>query len=215
MVYVEVAFKTTSTGQPEDGAPLAIMGSGLYIAPASMAAWFNNSTVPPGISDLPEAKRKMFGRRLKSLEILSRPETAPYDVAVRRWGNDFTGAPGAVQVEVLKAAQQMIDDALVDREQLISTGLDTNWGFEDRRLFGVMVADLSLSQVNEVVSPLLDETVHEYADELMLKQRRWRLQYEALLSQGSIDDIKNKDKRIVVVRNVTPFTASQLVRGAN
>jgi len=210
MTYTEILFKVGNGTKATDGMPVAVAGSGFLITGAMMTDFIQNSTVPPGFDALEDNAKDIHMRRAKQIKYLVDPSTTAQDVALKRWGMRYANGTAEQRAQIEAAAQTYISRAAVDLARIQAYGYDVNWGFEDRRLFGVIMADLPGEVVEDLIMRELDETRHVYQDPEYVRFRRWRVPYESLLPGGVVVQLQNPNQVVNLDRTGTVFTKVQI-----
>ena len=193
----EVLYRIGQSDSWVDGDPVEVRPSGVFITEAEFASWLEGSE-PSSISTLrPQRAARMrgFARRIKTL----------IDPALDM---------GAVAAASLITTQEVADqraDALAIRDKIASMGgVDSTWGFEELRKMSVMIADLSLDEIEEMTSTV-EDIPEGRINPVFVRRRPAFVDYRSLLSGDSVADIVNPETLVVPARGETPFTFESLL----
>jgi hypothetical protein len=209
MAFTEVLFKVGNGTKATDGMPIAILGSGMLITKDMLLDYIQNNTTPPGFSELQDNEKDAHWRRLGQIKYLTNAGRTAQEVALQRYGLKYSSATVQQRAEMDVIGQKYIDQAVIDRARIVASGYDTNWGFGDLTVFGVICVDLSAAIVEDLVKRHMDEAAHPYADPVYLRFRRWRIPYENLLSAGVVAQLQDPNQ-LVPVDRTTVFTPAQI-----
>lgn len=140
---LELLIKVNGGGDWLDGDVIDVRLPGVLLSPAALRAWFQDGTVPPGLSSIPRYRRQQFVRRLK--------EMAQVQAA--------TSSQLAALLDVDEPSAIAIKEANAVEVQVVrNVGLDTNWGWgELHSHLAVTVSGLDISHLHELTTPQLDE----------------------------------------------------------
>ena len=107
--------------------------------------------------------------------------------------------------------QRAITDAQSIRARIAAAGgVDSTWGFEELRRMSVMIADLSLDEIEDMTS-MVERLPDGQLNPVLVRRRAQFVDYRTLLSTGSIDDIVDPDVLVVPARAETPFDFDTLL----
>lgn len=193
----EVLYRVGDGGSWKDGNPIEVRSTGVFVTEAQFADWLTG-TEPTSIGTLrPQraAKMRQFAQRMRTLLDTN------IDVAA-------VAAASSIQPEDVDAQRV---DALSIRERIAAFGgVDSTWGFEELRKMSVMIADLSVEDIEEATA-----TVEELADGTieprLVSRRPCFVDYRTLLSADSVDLIADPEILVPPARGETPFDFATLL----
>lgn len=214
MVFAEILMMIGSNGTYQDGMPIVVKGSGLYMSPAQIINWFQNSVTPPGYTELPENEQDLHYRRLQQIKYLTAGSTTPIGAATIRFGTSYTNGSAAMKAKLEAIVQRHMDGAQIDRANIVAHGYDTNWGAGDLKSFGVITVSLPPGFAEDVALEQIDDTAHPYVPLTMKRRRRWKIPYAALLPGPEVASMQNPGSYTPVNRTRAPFTPAQIKQAA-
>lgn len=212
-MIVEVIFRIGDGPRGKDGMPLAVMGEGFLLTKAHIVTYMQSDVLPAGFLALDENLQDGVLRRLMQIRYLTGTERTVGQVATKKWGLRYTTGTEAQRTYMEAIAEGLLAGAAADRALVLEHGLDTNWGFSDLKLFGIIRADLPPAVVEDLVSPELDETTHPYEDPKFLRFRKWRVPYQVLVP-GNVAAWQDRNQHVPVDRAGTVFTVAQIREAA-
>jgi hypothetical protein len=194
---IEVQLKIGDSGSWKDGMVIVAKPLGVLWDPATVEAFIKDDTPPAGFSQLPAPRKAIIRRRMRQIAWLSDPERTVADLQVMR-----------PQLSA-EDAQARIDEAVAFRAEAETYGADTNYGTEERKAFGVIIADVTYARLETLFDDGTSLAVHPFAVRQTVGRRKFRVPYEALLSAGTVTDLQNRSKVVAVNRAATavPFAS--------
>lgn len=110
-------------------------------------------------------------------------------------------APMRPQRVTRRYVQDIIDGAISVMDSVLAHGYyDTAWGFCDLKIYGVLLADLDFRQAAELVSEPTDRAADPCDVRWTWAARRWRLNYQAILSDRTIAGLLTEGQVVHVPR---------------
>jgi hypothetical protein len=196
----EVLYRIGNDGAWRDGDPVEVRAPGVFVTEAEFSAWLTGSE-PSSIAALrAQSAQRMrdFAKRMRTL------------------------LDGSVDVAALAAASSIEEDevqrAIADAHSIrariaAAGGVDSTWGFEELRRMSVMIADLSLDEIEDMTS-MMEQLPDGQLNPVLVRRRAQFVDYRTLLSAGSIDNILDPDVLVVPARGETPFDFDTLLADA-
>jgi hypothetical protein len=192
-----------------DGAPIEVKPPGQYFSPAEIDAYlstvdvnsgppFTGGTPPAGWSSLDQHDQDTIKRRLDQLAFLVAPGRTALEVTT--WRNPE--APN--DLGNLAQAQKMIGQAGTSVFQLSTYGLDSNWGWSDLRVHGVLLMDIDWGDWKSWSEPPIVTTSHPLARLDNVRRKRWRCKYEEFVPAGLRAQLADPATYVLVNRGMTP-----------
>ena len=182
MPEICIKIGNSTGGGYQDGDVISVKPDGVLIPPGGMVAWIRNNVEPPALSTIPQYMADDMRRRISGLQFLL--ENTAEDIAAGK------------NISVESAALEKTE-ALKDQDLFETLGYDSNWGWEDLKLFHVVrVDDVSLADMLEFTS---QRRGVDYKAEPISK-RGHRVDYENLHDAAMLELIRNQAVRLDVDR---------------
>lgn len=227
-----------------DGMPVIALAPGVYFTPREMWAWIKHGRRPANASKLQGRQvweweltirrcRYSIGRpNIREVADLRYPR-ARLDRIEAQAALDSTKLAGddrSVYDDIIRSVfeRERISDAhrmelarnhvqtYVDMVGRFRTeGADSAWGSMDRRNFGILIADLSFSEHEDLLSEptILDATEHPFAKRRTWARRRFLVDYENVLSVGTVAMLRDTTDLYQVPRGkVRPLCMHEFAR---
>lgn len=212
MDVVEVAYKVhDSTGDRricwKDGMPILAKPPGYFVTGAEFVEWVRSGDPPEGVLNLPRKVRDEHTRFVGMVRYaISKPMIE--DAARIIQGQRTKRIRAREAADLLKTHSDLY-------EKISALGYDTNWGFEDRRVHGVMISNAAPDQLEDILSEVEDRDQHPMAPRKIIARRAFKIPYEELFSSESVEVIQAPDHRLVLPRGkVEPVDLANAVREA-
>ena len=193
----EVLYRIGASASWVDGDPVEVRPAGVFVTEAEFAAWLAG-TEPTSIATLrPQraARMRSFLQRIKTL-------------IADDFDAEQIAAASSIETDEVELQRR---DALAIRDKIaLMGGVDSTWGFEELRKMSVMIADLSLDEIDEMTSTV-EEIPQGAVNPVLVRRRPAFVDYRTLLSGGSIDDILDPEILVVPARGETPFDFATLL----
>lgn len=168
---------------------------------------------PTGFSATPESTQVNWRRRMKQLNYLlhsavqSGNATALETLRAIRFPEGYTSEEE--RLDQIGDIQAMAREADRIRDLIVSHGgIDTNWGYTELKVHGVVCVDLTYEQVINAKEGPTDETVHPILKRKAWARSGWRVKYESFMTAARIARIRDRED-IVPVNRTTIYTPAQ------
>lgn len=181
----EVLFKIGDDGRLSDGMPIEVRRSGVYLSSAEFIAW-GNGNEPASIAALDKDTREHLRTFVKLSKTLGSSDFKP-DAFVK----------AGVDMAELERTRVDMKNRVAAIHQ--AGGTDTTWALEELKVFGVMIADLTRAQMEEVVAQTID-----------VAARKFVIPYKSLLSTTTVGLLGDRKLKVVPARTAKPFTFTEL-----
>lgn len=178
----EISFKVTQSGGYRDGEIISVKPDGWHIQSWDILAWVQNGVVPPSVVGMPEYRKRRLARRIAEVK-WKLTHTAEEIEA------EWSLSEGAGIIEKEKAENT--------RDMLLEAGLDTNWGYEDLKLHGVVCVD-DVSEHDAVEFVDADQNTDHIG--FAKAKRRWRFRYWEHLTVEKVEAFRDETLRVQVDR---------------
>jgi hypothetical protein len=212
-MITEILFKVGDGTKAKDGMPLAVKGEGYLLTPAELTTYIQSEVLPAGFLALPENEQAGHLRRINQIKYLTQAGLTAGQVATKKWGYFYTTGYAETRLKMEEIALGYIMQAIEDKIYIMNHGLDTNWGFVDLTVFGVVRADVTPMVAEDLIERELDEAAHPYAEPTYLRFRKWRVPYETLVP-NRVANWRNRTIHVAVNRISAPFTEAQVKEAA-
>ena len=191
MAVVEVRFKVgdaarfpvnpTNTGF--DGMVESIASLGYAWGPTAINAYLTGGTTPPNWNAISEWERQNIKRGFDMVNYLTQPGRTPQQVAdIRDPG--WESLPPGDQTNLLAGYQKMIGQAEGTLFRWQNYGHDTNWSFGQLTHFGVLLMELTDSQLLRYYAQVTQRPLvpggHAVARMQFTSKKWWRVKYETV-----------------------------------
>lgn len=196
---VEVQIKVGDNESWKDGMPIGVRPLGRLWTPAEVKAFVDDDTPPPGFDTLPKARQNVIRRRLRQVKWLTNPSREVRDLIQRR--------PRLSPED----AQARIDEAKQLVQRVKDHGLDINYGFEELKAFGIVIAEVAWDEVDDILDEGTDMNVHPFAPRKRAGRRLHRVPYETLMSGTTVGHFRDKNHTLVVNRAATAIPFANLL----
>ena len=179
---MEVLFKCNASGGYRDGDVIDGAPLGVLFSPAEIVAYFQSGTVPAGWGTLPNYKQRALKRHLEQTKWIMTHTIAEIQAAFS-WSEQTATERKAIATELKAVA--------------LAEGLDSNWGDADLRGFGVLRVD---ALTPELAREVLDVDQDDDFRAIRRGKRRWRVDYESVLSAGDVANLRDSSVRVEAFR---------------
>lgn len=183
-----------------DGAVIEVKAPGFYFTDVEVTDYLDNDIVPASWASMRQHDQDVIARRLNQIKYLVEPGRTALEVTTIRWPDDPNN------VDHLATAQQMIAQAEETKFQLATYGLDSNWGWNDLRVHGVVLVDVDWNDYLNVTDPPIDTALHPVAMVQNEHRRRYRCMYETFTNASYQADLRDPSIWVAAPRAMTPRT---------
>lgn len=192
MALVELAIKVGNAPGPFgwlDGMVVEVRRPGFWITPAMIQAFIKNGTVPPAVQAMRKGERRRLRHQLDRLLYFNQAGMTAEQAAADS-GEALDWAAGELANYTAWAAkiQQY-------------GGWDTVWHYGELLVFGVVRADISGDDMQELLEPNSDPNALPAIAELLLHRRAWRLAYETVAPPNLIAQWADPNVLVMPIRS--------------
>jgi len=215
-VLCEILFKVGNSGVGNtfdikrhylDGMPIAIKPTGILVTSAEWLAWLDaDASRPVQVAELPDNRQLSFDRLVARVRAVLDGSATLATICAERFPElPMGGSEGA------EKAQQVIDGLLDVHTKIQAQDWDSNWGFEEVKNFGVMIADVPYGHMESIVIPPSDPDLPKFKTTDTWAQRGSIVPYTEILSGGSLVDIQTPGVQVPVARGEIPIAYEEVL----
>lgn len=185
--------------------PVAYNSLGFSISPADVYEWIYSETIPAAASGFKKNRMTLMQKHINLMRSMYVNRLSYEQIAAELY-------PGiTIGEEEIKAAQEhyIVYESVMSN--LVTYGIDSNWGYKDLQENAVVIVEATKDDLDDLVMEPEDETINIVSGRTeSWARRRYMIDTSGIFSAEDLGSILDKDIYVPVKRSLIPINLSEI-----